>query len=803
MIIEGNITLGRGIKVNSFPIPFGEAVFLANTIDTYTDSPRLGTANATYRWTVPDGVTSISVLCVGGGGAGGGGILPAVGGGSSQGDYSSSDDARYYSGGGGGGGGLAYSNNLTVVPGTEYIIQVGGGGTKIWSPYDANDPIYSDPKNSWGVPLATDGGASFFTTNAAIVAHQTPLVQANGGKAGFTNAAPVADTMTLQGGGGGGAAGYKGVGGAGGLVGPLSGIVAGGSGGQTSGTKKTAGFSGGAGGSASWIDPVGDGLTRISPPNRGSNAAVGSGGGAGGTAEFMIDREYLTVDTVWGNPGINYVGPGSYTGAYGGGGVGIYGAGDDGKAVAIPFSNRISLGYYTGDGAGARLNAYNKYSGSGGGDNRYDQTRFEYSYLSPDNVPGLGPMSQNGNGLSMSQGAAYGGGGGADFNTGYIQQGYTGNYGGGGLTGTFAPLPGFGVGGPGAVRIVWPGTTRQFPSTRVQRTNHRSLSDLGIDQDTSCEIEIICVAGGGSGGAGRYYTYSRDYYWYAGGGGGGGGGMTRTVVRVEKGTTLVFYLGAGGSFETKGGDTVVEQIAPVTGIRKTITQAIGGGNGGPGWVNGGSYQAGAGGSGGGAGGACFQTTGMRGIGGGQGTPGQGTNGSGVISAIYAATGAGGGNGQLGAAAHININEGGYNNYAFYPNCLVAGGGGGGLSQGSHYAGAGQAGGGDGAGRYQYYSSYLTFSATEGGVATGGGGGGGSGAIIYSYTDYYGAHYTYSSALSAHGGSGTVFIRIAQNSKLSYTFSNMTQSPLIYSPSAVGLTDMKQIQILNSGSMTFS
>jgi len=61
----------------------------------------------TYSWTVPAGVTSISVAGIGGGGGG----------------------SQKSTGGGGGGGGLmGYSNSIAVTPGTTCTIVVGSGG---------------------------------------------------------------------------------------------------------------------------------------------------------------------------------------------------------------------------------------------------------------------------------------------------------------------------------------------------------------------------------------------------------------------------------------------------------------------------------------------------------------------------------------------------------------------------------------------------------------------------------------------------------------------------------------------------
>ena len=61
------------------------------------------TTAGTYSWVAPSGVTSVSVVTVGGGA---GGSLW----------------------GSGGGGALAYTNNITVVPGNSYSVIVGANG---------------------------------------------------------------------------------------------------------------------------------------------------------------------------------------------------------------------------------------------------------------------------------------------------------------------------------------------------------------------------------------------------------------------------------------------------------------------------------------------------------------------------------------------------------------------------------------------------------------------------------------------------------------------------------------------------
>ena len=77
------------------------------------DSSRLNTAviggalfrntsfsNYTHTWTVPEGVNSVSVVCIG---AGGGGMY-----------YNNSQSYFTYAMGGGGGGALAWINDVTV-----------------------------------------------------------------------------------------------------------------------------------------------------------------------------------------------------------------------------------------------------------------------------------------------------------------------------------------------------------------------------------------------------------------------------------------------------------------------------------------------------------------------------------------------------------------------------------------------------------------------------------------------------------------------------------------------------------------
>lgn len=204
----------------------------------YTPDPVFGQAEftSTTTWTVPDGVTSISVVILGGGG----GSAENCGGGSFS---------YWWASGGGGGGGLSYQNNIPVTPGEELTVEIavpskatyqrynastindadmwannsylkrgedilvhaGGGhhavydyGTRPYtsSPNYLESPSgytrYSAPGGSGGVTLGYDGGG-------------------DGGNGGSNIAGYGSDTYYGVGaGGGGGAGGYSGNGGNGG-----------------------------------------------------------------------------------------------------------------------------------------------------------------------------------------------------------------------------------------------------------------------------------------------------------------------------------------------------------------------------------------------------------------------------------------------------------------------------------------------------------------------------------------------------------------------------------------------------------
>jgi len=116
-------------------IPYGD---ITSNISGYT--AQTYTSPGTYSWTVPAGVTSITLGAIG---AGGGGVQKTAG------------------GNGGNGANVAYSNSYTVTPGQTYTIVVGAGGAP-------------------GAVFGNTGGSTYMTLSTSNVA----VVVAGGGAGG-------------------------------------------------------------------------------------------------------------------------------------------------------------------------------------------------------------------------------------------------------------------------------------------------------------------------------------------------------------------------------------------------------------------------------------------------------------------------------------------------------------------------------------------------------------------------------------------------------------------------------------------
>ena len=194
------------------------------------------TTAGTFSWTCPEGVTSVSAICIGGGGGGGNSFYP-----------------------GGGGGGLGWKNNISVTPGQSYTVVVGAGGS-------ARSQTYSSP--GAGFP----GSASYFIN--------TSTVRGGGGSSGSGG------TYTGDGGGNGGAGGSSGGGGgAGGYSGNGGGQGSAGSGGGAGGGYQASGLQSGGGGGGT--DIFGAGTSGAG----GTSGSKGGKGGSGGDDGYGYSSE--------------------------------------------------------------------------------------------------------------------------------------------------------------------------------------------------------------------------------------------------------------------------------------------------------------------------------------------------------------------------------------------------------------------------------------------------------------------------------------------------------------------------------
>ncbi len=187
-----------------------------------------GFGSGTYTWTCPPGVTSVSAVCIGGGA------------GSASTTYTTAP----------GGGGLGWKNNIAVVPGTTYTVQVGRGGD------------YLAPENV----TSAAGGDSWFISSGTVRGGGGQ----NGAGGGFTG----------DGGGNGGYSGSGAGGGAGGYTGNGGAAGASGSGGGAGGGSSyssTYGYASGGG-----TGPFGQGASGIANTDAGGQGGSGGENGRGG-----------------------------------------------------------------------------------------------------------------------------------------------------------------------------------------------------------------------------------------------------------------------------------------------------------------------------------------------------------------------------------------------------------------------------------------------------------------------------------------------------------------------------------------
>lgn len=252
----------------------------------------LFTTVGTHSWTVPHGISSVSVVCIGGGGGGG-----------------TYNVGNYQ--GGGGGGALAFKNNIPITGGQVIEVVVGAGG--VASP--SASPTAGGTSRFGSYVIAGGGSAGTHSNWGTQVPGGTGT-----GDAAFAGGAGGA-TYGGGAGAGGGTAGYAGDGGRGGITAaggagvagaPGSGAASGGySGIYSQGASNTSGGGGGGGGL------YGLGATGAAPVTNSAAGLAGSGGADGAS----------------GAAGVNG-GHGGLFGAGGGGGSNTSAMGGDGAQGA-------------------------------------------------------------------------------------------------------------------------------------------------------------------------------------------------------------------------------------------------------------------------------------------------------------------------------------------------------------------------------------------------------------------------------------------------------------------------------------
>jgi hypothetical protein len=545
-----------------------------------------------YDWLCPDGVTSISALCVGGGG--GGGIL--------------------WSSGGGGGGGLAWKNNIPVIPGERYRVQVGAGGRFSASSRD----------------IQTLGGNSVFqTTPVSQLAPTVEVLYDTPGTYQWTCPQGITsiNAVCIGGGGGGVAATSNARGGGGGGLGWKNNIPV------IPGQSYTVQV--GAGGTRSSFNQP---ETATSGGNSffiSLETVAGLGGGAG-----------LVTTTTFGGAGGTFVGDGGGNGgiggaggvnAGGGGGAGGYtGNGGSGYVLSTSITNGSGISGNGGGGGGGGSGGSGAQAGGGGGVGVYGAGT---SGLGGSGSTGNAAAGRGGsNGTTGSSGTVGSvGGTGAVFSNG-------GLYGGGGGSSTFATDPHFnGQGGNGAVRLMF-APDRSFPN------NAQEISPLTVN------ILETDVVGYGGGRGGPNSTAAGPGYgggWQGQGGGRGGNGDFQGNWQRAGGGAGGYTGNGGDSGNANGTSPDVGSGGGAAGGFSTTTNGTpaGGGVGlygrGEDGLTGGTSSGGGGGSGGGqgfngtGGGASTTVNGLiaggryGGGGGGSGTiTGGGPGGQGAVRLVW-------------------------------------------------------------------------------------------------------------------------------------------------------------------------
>lgn len=303
------------------------------------------TATGANSFTVPNAITSASVLVVAGGGGGGGGAW----------------------GGGGGAGGVLTSTSYPLTAGATMNISVGAGGSGGAATLDPSLNRGVNGTNSWinssSTFVAVGGGAGSgyaYGTNTANIADGSAGGSGGGGTEHGSGGAGGATTQTLP------ANATAKYGSAGGATAAGSGYVAGGGGGGAGGaggamTTSAVGGNGGSGTNAfsAWFTAIGQfGVGGYiagggGGGSSGTAGAAGSGGGGVGGGSSSRAGGNATANTGGGGGGASYS-SGSFVGGNGASGLIIFKFLSDGPATILTSS---SISVYETSTAIATLSA--------------------------------------------------------------------------------------------------------------------------------------------------------------------------------------------------------------------------------------------------------------------------------------------------------------------------------------------------------------------------------------------------------------------------------------------------------------
>jgi len=220
MSVNINGITANGVQISATaPAPVGEVIYTTN------NKVSGSTTNDQFQWECPAGVTSVCVVAVGAGGNAG--------------------------------GGLGWKNNIAVVPGQFYTVQVGRA-----VPSQTGAPLYFTAGGSFFLDANTVRGQGGQSGSGGI------YIGDGGGNGGASG--NYANSQYA----GGGAGGYSGNGGAGRSLGTTGSGNPGSGGGGGGGGRESHGYTGGGGG----VGLFGQGANGAA----GTSTHIGGYGGSGG-----------------------------------------------------------------------------------------------------------------------------------------------------------------------------------------------------------------------------------------------------------------------------------------------------------------------------------------------------------------------------------------------------------------------------------------------------------------------------------------------------------------------------------------